>query len=37
MTILNRLEAKPLEVLDISALEYLNGVGDECSFLMNWW
>ena len=35
--ILNRLDAKPWEVLEISALADLKGTGDEYLFLMNWW
>ena len=35
--IMNRLDAKPWEVLKISALGDLMGVGDENSFLMYRW
>ena len=35
--ILNRLDAKPWEVLEIYDLGVLKGVGDEYLFLMNWW
>ena len=35
--ILNRLDAKPWDVLEISALGDIKGIGGEYSFLMNWW
>ena len=35
--IMNRLNAKTWEVLEISALGYLKGVGDKYSFLMYMW
>ena len=35
--ILNRLDAKPWEVLEISALGYSKGVADENSFLVYTW
>ena len=35
--ILNKLDAKPWEVLKISDLGDIKGAGDEDSFLMNWW